>query len=319
MLFEEAKKMKILGIYHNGDNDGKFSAALLDSIYPDIKLVGWNFGKKISVKDIEIEEKTKFDLIIICDLPLLGLIKEFEDLTDLDITNNSGEESNRSVYPYTNIRGYNIFWFDHHIGNITEVLNKGLYNISGLQNTIYSGAMNTYKYYKKVGLIKKEIKALDYIDTYDCWKKVDGPVEWDDALAFNFATRTLNIKDFKDSFINIKSKNIANLILSSALTKGHAIKKSIEEDAEDLRTRMEEVEILDHKINFVNVSNHKSYIGELLNDDEGIICLWSYNGEKYLYSLRTKSDNIDLSLIAKKFGGGGHRQAAGFSSRKPIH
>ncbi len=35
-------------------------------------------------------------------------------------------------------------------------------------------------------------------------------------------------------------------------------------------------------------------------------------------SLRAASDEIDVSAIARKRGGGGHRQAAGFSSREPI-
>ena len=35
-------------------------------------------------------------------------------------------------------------------------------------------------------------------------------------------------------------------------------------------------------------------------------------------SLRSSSDEIDVSAIARKLGGGGHRQAAGFSSELPI-
>ena len=33
-------------------------------------------------------------------------------------------------------------------------------------------------------------------------------------------------------------------------------------------------------------------------------------------SLRTADDAMDVSVIARKEGGGGHRQAAGFSTRK---
>jgi phosphoesterase RecJ-like protein len=35
-------------------------------------------------------------------------------------------------------------------------------------------------------------------------------------------------------------------------------------------------------------------------------------------SLRSSHDEVDVSAIARKQGGGGHRQAAGFSSEKPI-
>jgi phosphoesterase RecJ-like protein len=35
-------------------------------------------------------------------------------------------------------------------------------------------------------------------------------------------------------------------------------------------------------------------------------------------SLRSSSDEVDVSAIARKSGGGGHRQAAGFSSELPV-
>ena len=37
------------------------------------------------------------------------------------------------------------------------------------------------------------------------------------------------------------------------------------------------------------------------------------NSGKYKYSLRSKGD-FDVSIIAKAFGGGGHKNAAGFES-----
>jgi len=35
-------------------------------------------------------------------------------------------------------------------------------------------------------------------------------------------------------------------------------------------------------------------------------------------SLRSSTDRVDVSAIARKQGGGGHKQAAGFSSEQPI-
>ena len=35
-------------------------------------------------------------------------------------------------------------------------------------------------------------------------------------------------------------------------------------------------------------------------------------------SLRSSHDEVDVSAIARKVGGGGHSQDAGFSSEKPI-
>jgi bifunctional oligoribonuclease and PAP phosphatase NrnA len=41
-------------------------------------------------------------------------------------------------------------------------------------------------------------------------------------------------------------------------------------------------------------------------------------GSERRVSLRSSHDEVDVSAIARKLGGGGHRQAAGFSSTKPI-
>jgi phosphoesterase RecJ-like protein len=42
------------------------------------------------------------------------------------------------------------------------------------------------------------------------------------------------------------------------------------------------------------------------------------NGPTRRISLRTTAEGIDVSEIARKSGGGGHRQAAGFSSEEPV-
>jgi phosphoesterase RecJ-like protein len=43
--------------------------------------------------------------------------------------------------------------------------------------------------------------------------------------------------------------------------------------------------------------------------------IWEYEHATKVFrvSLRSDCDEVDVSLIAKKFGGGGHRRAAGFS------
>ena len=42
------------------------------------------------------------------------------------------------------------------------------------------------------------------------------------------------------------------------------------------------------------------------------------NGPTRRVSLRTSAEDVDVSAIARKSGGGGHRQAAGFSSEASV-
>jgi oligoribonuclease NrnB/cAMP/cGMP phosphodiesterase (DHH superfamily) len=73
------------------------------------------------------------------------------------------------------------------------------------------------------------------------------------------------------------------------------------------------------RVPFVCSGVLQSEIGNYLVSKEDecfpIAVIWSppgSKGDKYIYSLR--SSEVDVSLIAKRFGGGGHRLAAGFSS-----
>ena len=43
-----------------------------------------------------------------------------------------------------------------------------------------------------------------------------------------------------------------------------------------------------------------------------IVCPFYFNGNNFIYSLFTAKEDIDCEYIAKRLGGGGHRQASGF-------
>lgn len=61
--------------------------------------------------------------------------------------------------------------------------------------------------------------------------------------------------------------------------------------------------------------------GELAERCEGNgfgACYFEAEQGRYQYSLRSR-DQFDVSAIARKFGGGGHKNAAGFSVDKPVH
>lgn len=48
------------------------------------------------------------------------------------------------------------------------------------------------------------------------------------------------------------------------------------------------------------------------------LCYFEGSNGEYLYSLRSRGD-FDVSAIAKRFGGGGHKSAAGFKAEAPAH
>lgn len=56
-----------------------------------------------------------------------------------------------------------------------------------------------------------------------------------------------------------------------------------------------------------------------LSEGRPFAAVFYQTAEGYVYSLRSRKGGMDVSAIAKKFGGGGHAQASGFRSDTPVH
>ena len=76
----------------------------------------------------------------------------------------------------------------------------------------------------------------------------------------------------------------------------------------------------DHIVNITNALwQYSSEIGNrTVNDNLFSVTYFIDSEGKYKYSLRAKSE-FDCSILAAKYGGGGHSNAAGFTTDKPIH
>lgn len=62
------------------------------------------------------------------------------------------------------------------------------------------------------------------------------------------------------------------------------------------------------------------WVSEVLHElakEYGLAASWFHTGERFVYSLRSVGD-IDVSVIAKHYGGGGHKNAAGFNLKEML-
>ena len=75
-----------------------------------------------------------------------------------------------------------------------------------------------------------------------------------------------------------------------------------------------------HEALVVNASHWMSEVGNALSPHCDLAMIWYHDHEdkKIKVSLRAFHDNIDASEIAKQYGGGGHKSAAGFTWEKGI-
>ena len=71
----------------------------------------------------------------------------------------------------------------------------------------------------------------------------------------------------------------------------------------------------------VNASHWMSEIGARLapDCDFAMIWYWDHESKETKVSLRAFHDTVDVSEIAKKYGGGGHKKASGFQLPKNKH
>jgi len=63
----------------------------------------------------------------------------------------------------------------------------------------------------------------------------------------------------------------------------------------------------------VNATTLVSEIGHALCQGEPFAAMYFETGGKRVYSLRSDEQGLDVSVIAKRYGGGGHQHAAGFT------
>ena len=80
------------------------------------------------------------------------------------------------------------------------------------------------------------------------------------------------------------------------------------------------VEFEGYKCFAVNHGLINSDFFESVDDKYDVYIGFAYNGgsKRWSYSLRAANDDVDVSKIAVKYGGGGHKGAAGFASDKYV-
>lgn len=151
---------------------------------------------------------------------------------------------------------------------------------------------------------KEAPKFIDYIEDRDLWKwELPYSKEFSAAFSmvpFDFET----FSEYEDDSTFDDACKRGSYILSYSK---NAVKKMA--DKASLRTWQGQ------KAYIVNSSNWISEIGAKLSPDCDFVIIWYFNHDRneYRVSLRSFHDNVDVSEIAKRFGGGGHKKTAGFS------
>ena len=168
-----------------------------------------------------------------------------------------------------------------------------------------SGAVLTWE-----TLIKDEPVPLlfQYIQDRDLWRW-----KMKDSKSISAALQCLE-HDFLEWEYFIHDENIRALVEQGRVILGyqnHCINKIIASD-------IPLVEIAGYTVPCINTTHLISEIGNELAKNHPFCALYFETDDSRIYSLRSAENGIDVSEIAKKFGGGGHYHAAGFKIKKPA-
>jgi len=145
---------------------------------------------------------------------------------------------------------------------------------------------------------------IQYIEDRDLWK-FDLPNSRE--VTYGLGSYPFDFKVW-DTLIEGGNASIGQLI-----SDGTAIMRHIDMNVDRLvAINKRDIVIDGHQVKAVNCPLYQSEIAGKLAEIGTFGVVYYDHGEKRIFSLRSRSD-IDVSEIAVKYGGGGHKQASGFN------
>lgn len=277
----------MLCIYHIADHDGKGSAAIVRSVYPEIELMGLNHDMEIPYEEIE-----KHDKIVVCDISL-----------PVDFMFKLSKEKD-------------FVWIDHHISVIEQYEDKlkseNLEPIKGIRRVGTAAMILTWEYFYPEKEIPLGIKLLGLNDIFDLKDKR--------VRAFEYAMQAIGVNRPTDK---VWAELIEDTMdIDSMVEKGKAILSYIRNrNFRLVRAEAFVSEYEGYKCICANMpQGYSEFYDSLDNIKDYDVMINFFMNKKNCWNLSfyTAKDNVDVSKIAEKFGGGGHAKAAGASSLKEL-
>lgn len=208
-----------------------------------------------------------------------------------------------------------IIWIDHHASSTTMLESHPEYNsIAGIRMEGICGAGLTWLYYYNTARDKVyDISFCPYwirlISDYDCFQhnikfsaafKLGIDAEEDQSPTSQLWIDLFNDKVKPDKYIET----------------GNTVKRFLNSYYKDLRNMMMYTNNYNgHKVAIMNLYGDSNIFGSAYNEYD-FCCRWYFDGKVYKYSLY--SCCIDVKNIAEQYGGGGHKKAAGFTSKELV-
>ena len=296
--------MKTTVIHHSADYDGIFCREIARKFLPDAKLIGWDFADapltsfpdgNVVVMDLPVDRPYGFDF----NKPET-ILSVFGDVDGMKDANSR------------------LVWIDHHKSSI-ESHPKEIpgYRIDGVAACRLAWQWFTHNIANKEDFIERKVSepiAVRLAGEYDIWDKRH---EWTDKFQFGLRLKEPKWDMLLQSNPSVESDaEVLDMVNSGEIAQGYQQKI----DAglvtyKSFRLKWEGLDFL-----CLNTGRFNSLTFAALDKPEtghDALLGFMWNGKVWTVSLyhANHRKDIDLSLIAVKHGGGGHKGACGFTAK----
>lgn len=276
--------------YHSADLDGHCSGAFVKCIYPEVELIPINYG---DVYDLDQIEDGETIFVVDFSFQPFEIMEQIADKA-------------------------NLIWLDHHKTAMKNAEDRNFTPL-GIRDMRLSGCELTWMYLapeKKVAgksIPEKMPKAIQYLGRYDVWDHTNK-----NTLPFQYGCRMENTDPNNQEFwtnLFFTDDEHERIIKNGKII----LEYQRQQDEMYIKSRGFEVELEGLKMIACNVGLRNSQLFDSAYDadkHDAMMIFCMLPNRKWTVSMYTSKEGIDVSDVAKKYGGGGHKGAAGFQCDK---
>ena len=289
-------------IHHNKDLDGFTSGAIVKLANPDCTLIGWDYKDPIPWTQFPYNEE-----VIMVDISF-----PVEDMLML-----LGRSGNKLTV------------IDHHISfnkMFHEHPDDAKYNINYIYDVSKAACEITWKHF----FPKKKLPiAVEWLGMYDTWRNSNKKLWEDSILPFQYYMRTLCAsaeefpieffyitKESGNKFIETNSKSDLTPVMEECINYGTFVLdyQSVQDELACISSAFDR-KFMTYNAVCLNIRAFSTDTVKSVYDPSkhDLAVGIHYTGKLWTVSLR--SDKIDVSVLARIRGGGGHKAAAGFEAK----
>lgn len=271
--------------YHSADLDGHCAGAIVKNKYPDCEMIGINYGQSFPFDSIHPNE-----IVYMVDFCL-------QPFTDMEKLNSL----------------CTLYWIDHHAkGSIDESLKCG-FTASGGQylNTDFAGCELTWKYIYPTDSVLPF--AVYLLGRYDMWDHEDSRV-----LPFQYGVRQFDNtlpdnQELWSTLLNMNESQCETIVNTGAVLLAYEKNQNTKFcKAYAFETELNGKPAICANKGFCNSKLFDSIYDPMKHKLMITFIRLKPPVRKWTVSLYSTHPDINCGEIAKSFGGGGHKGAAGF-------